>query len=207
MTGWLFDIYGAERGMTVWMITGEGERLQLSIPYKPSFFVGGPPHVLRRVKETLGRTKPPVLASLTERADFWSGGMKPVLRIFSEVFCFHSLVKRVSRTSGVELYTCDIPPEQLFLYESGLFPLAFCEFETQGGVIRRIRNLDNPWDRAYSLPPLAIMKLSAHTNGANPNYGARNCPLRVEMDGTEYLLENDELLDALESMFLRHDPD
>jgi DNA polymerase elongation subunit (family B) len=207
MTGWLFDIYSAEHGMILWMISAEGERIPLTLPYRPSFFVDAPPRVMQRVKAALEKSKLPVSISVAEQHDFWSGDIRTVLRISSVTPHFQALVKRISRIDGAELFNCDIVPEQLFFYESGLFPLAFCEFEASEGVIHGIRALNSPWDRDYSLPPLSIMKLIADTNGANPNYGAKNYPLRVEVDGSEYLLENDELLETLEKMLLRDDPD
>lgn len=205
--GWLFDIYSAERGMTLWMICADGRRLHLTVPYRPSFFVG-PSHVFRRVKDALRKWKAPAAVSVTEQSDFWTGESKPVLRISTEASCFHALVRFMSRISDAELYNCDIPPEQLFFYEKELFPLAFCEFEwTRGNIVSDIHNLDTPWEKMYSLPPLILMRLTAQTNGANPNYGGRNCPLRMEVDGCEYVLENDDLLDSIEKMLLRHDPD
>jgi DNA polymerase-2 len=207
MTGWLFDIYSAEHGMVLWMISAEGKRMSFTIPYRPSFFVDAPPRVMQRVKGALGKTKLPVSISMAEQHDFWTGDIRSVLRVSSATSHFQALVHRVSRIDGVELFNCDIVPEQLFFYDSGLFPLAFCEFETREGIIHGIRALNSPWDRDYSLPPLSIMKLSADTNGANPNYGAKNYPLRVEMDGSEYLLENDGLLETLGKMLLREDPD
>jgi len=207
-TGWLFDIYFDERGMTLWMIDGEGERIRLTIPYKPSFFVDGSPPVVRRVNETLKKKRKPISVSPAKQTDFWTGKSRSVLRISTEPSHFHALVNQVSRIGGVELFNCDIPPEQLFFYETDLFPLAFCEFEySHDGAIRHIRSLTMPWDMTYTLPPLVIMKLTASPNGANPNYGGRNCPLRVEIEGNEYVLENEELLETLEKMLLRHDPD
>ncbi len=208
MFGWLFDIYSAKNGMTLWMISDAGDRIALSIPYQPSFFVGGSPHALRRVKEMLGKIKVPTLVSVTEQSDFWTGNLEPVLRIATDPPCFQSLVRLVSKCEGVELFTCDIAPEQLFFYEKELFPLAYCEFDySPDGVIRYLRRLDSPWEQNYALPPLVVMKLSVQSNGANPNYGARNCPLQVEVDGREYVLENAELLESLEKMLVRHDPD
>jgi DNA polymerase elongation subunit (family B) len=96
----------------------------------------------------------------------------------------------------------------MYLYEKRLFPLAFCEIECDAGAaVASIRALEEPWAIDYSMPPLEALKLPVDTNGADPNYGADRSPLKAEIDGRECLLEWDELLDTLEDMLVRYDPD
>ena len=206
--GWLFDIYPQRGGMTLWMIDTDGGRVRLTDRYRPSFFVVGPPRVLERVRQTLLRSGAPVEFSMTERRDFWTGSAVPVLQVSVDVFTLNSVVRQISRIGGAELYNCDIAPEQMYLYEKRLFPLAFCEIERDAGAaVASIRALEEPWAIDYSMPPLVALKLSVDTNGANPNYGADRSPLKAEIDGRECLLEWDELLDTLEDMLVRYDPD
>ncbi|MBI5116198.1 hypothetical protein HZA56_06960 [Candidatus Poribacteria bacterium] len=166
-------------------------------------------HVIRNTEHAIRNTPhAPVSFSMTEQRDFWSGRAVPVLRVTTSVRNFHSTVKQIAKISGAELYNCDIPPEQMYLYETGLFPLALCEVEiADDGTVASIRACDSPWDIDYSLPPLEIFKLSISGNGANPNYGGKGHGLKVEVDGTEYLLEESELLDTLDDMLKRYDPD
>ena len=205
---WLFDIYPARGGMTLWMIDADGRHVRLIAPYRPSFFVGGSGHVLTHVKETLRRSRAPASFSMTERRDLWSDRLIPVLQVSVEVLSFTSVVKQVSRIGGAELYNCDIAPEQMYFYEKGLFPLAFCEVEDSGdGTVVSVRACDSPWDIDYSMPPLEVLKLSVNGNGANPNYGGSRYELKAAVDGREYVLEGDGLLDTLEDLLVRHDPD
>jgi DNA polymerase elongation subunit (family B) len=234
--GWLFDIYSGECGMTLWLIGTDDRRIRLEAPYSPSFFVAGSKHVIENVKSLFRQTKEqpsshaprateniirntqhatrntrhaPVSFSMTEQRDFWTGCAIPVLRVTTSVRSFNSTVKQVAKVSGAELYNCDIPPEQMYLYETGLFPLALCEVKVaeNGTTVASVRACDSPWDIDYSLPPLEVFKLSVSGNSANPNYGGKTRGLKVEVDGTEYLLEESELLDTLEDMLKRYDPD
>ncbi|UCD58680.1 MAG: hypothetical protein JSV16_06115 [Candidatus Hydrogenedentota bacterium] len=207
--GWLFDIYPAERGMTLWMIATDDRRIRLTDPYSPSFFVGGPAHALERARESFRMSRLPVSLSMVERRDLWTGRTRSVLRVTLKLLTtFASAVKRVSRIGGVELYNCDIPLEQMYLYEKGLFPLALCEVEClENEAVASIRACNSPWDTDYSLPPLEVLKLYVNGNGANPNHGGRGRGLRVAVHGREYELEEDELLDTFGDMLTRYDPD
>ncbi|NQU08212.1 MAG: hypothetical protein HQ583_06585 [Candidatus Abyssubacteria bacterium] len=206
--GWLFDIYPARGGMTLWMIGTGGGRIRLFDRYRPSFFVGGPPRARERARQILRRSRAPAWFSAAEQRDFWTGRTVPVLQVSVEVSSFNSVMRQASRIGGAELYNCDIAPEQMYLYERGLFPLALCEVERlEDGTVTSIRACDEPWDIDYPLPPLEVLKLSVDTNGANPNYGGTKCALKAEFDGREYLLEGDELLEVLEDMLVRYDPD
>jgi DNA polymerase elongation subunit (family B) len=220
LKGWLFDIYGVDGGMVLWMIGAGGERIRLFDPYRPAFFVGGTKQVLRRAREAFRRSRTPVSLSMTERLDFWSGNPVSVMRVKAAGAAFNAAVRLVARVDGAELYNCDIMPEQMYLYEKGLFPLAFCEVETRGkggpeagdgnegdGLIASIRVLEQASDIDYSLPPLEVLKLSVDADGANPNYGGERRALKASIDGMEYLLEWEYLLETLESMLVRYDPD
>ena len=206
--GWLFDIYADGGGMTLWVIGTDGARIRLTDPYRPSFFVGGPPHVLNRVRQVLCRSRAPVDFAMTERRDFWTDRAVAVLQVSATVPCFNSVVKQTARIAGAELYNCDIAPEQMYMYERDLFPLALCEVERAAdGAVVSIRACEQAGDIDYSLPPLEVLKLSVDAGGANPNYGGERCALKAEIDGTEYMLEWDGLIDTLEDMLIRSDPD
>ncbi len=208
LKGWLFDLYTARGGMTLWLIGTDGGRVQLTAPYRPSFYVGGSSRVLKHIRQMLRHSRAPASVSQVERRDIWTGRMIPVLRVSVDTRSFNSVVRLVSRLDGAEAYNCDIPLDRLYLYETDLFPLALCEVECSGdGTVASIRASDSPWEIDYPLPPLVVLKLSVDAHGANPNYGGGRCGLRVEIDGTEYALEGAELLDTLEGMLARYDPD
>jgi DNA polymerase-2 len=206
--GWLFDIYPDERGMALWIIDAEGRRVRLSDPYRPSFFVAGAPNALRHVRKSILTKKLSASFRMTERRDFWMGRDKPVLEVSADCPAFDPAVKHAASVSGVELFNCDIPLAQMYLYEKGLFPLASCEVEqSANGNVSSIHTSDPPSEIDYSLPPLETLKLSVASDGINPNYGGERCNLRMEVGGREYVLEEDELLDTVEDTLVRHDPD
>ena len=206
--GWLFDIYSGKGGMTLWLIDADGVHVRLVDRYRPSFFVGGPARALERVKQTLQRSRAPASFRMTEQRDFWTARAVPVLQVSASISTFSSIVRQVARIDGAELYNCDIVPEQMYLYEKGLFPLALCEIEhSDDGVVSSIRACTEPSEIDYSLPPMEVLKLTVETNGANPNFGGDGCALRATIDGREYLLDSDQLLDTLEGMLVQYDPD
>src|SRR5271169_5712619 len=59
-----------------------------------------------------------------------------------------------SRPFGTyRLYNVDVPPEQLYLYENDLFPLAYCEVsETPDGLCWELH--DDIWSCQYAVPEL-----------------------------------------------------
>ncbi|HEV2389703.1 MAG TPA: DNA polymerase domain-containing protein, partial [Nitrososphaerales archaeon] len=64
-----------------------------------------------------------------------------------------------SRPFGVyRVYNVDVPPEQMYLYENDLFPLAYCEVsETRDGLSWDIQ--DDIWACQYEVPELRSVEL------------------------------------------------
>jgi DNA polymerase elongation subunit (family B) len=150
LTGWLFDLYPVKEGMALWIIArGSGERLMLVHPYKPYFFVSGPAGAVARA---LAPLRGLVEISHTERTEFYSGRSMRVTRVCAPPLLFHEAVR--SFAGRLELFTCDIPIAQLYLYDTGLFPLGLCEVEHDDeGRILSVSSLDSPLDIRYALPP------------------------------------------------------
>jgi len=212
LKGWLFDVYPSPEGMALWIITEEDQRVRLIDPFHPSFYFAGPPSELWKVFVHLSKEKTHTVARQVERSELFSQQPIPVVEVtVKDPTCFQNVVRKVIRASeGLCLYNCDISLAQLYYFERGLFPLAFCEItHTDTGRVQSIKALDSPWDLDYRLPPLRFLHLKLEGDLINPNHGWRG---KLELyDGEDcHALEEDdprELIGLLNGYLQRLDPD
>ena len=165
---WLLDLYPERDRMVLWFITESGERRRLVQPFAPSFFVGGieaKPEAgergrfLRAVQRAAGLE----LVGPASRLDFWTGRPRRVLeiRVTDLGRAKQNLIALADRFPALSYFNCDIPPETLFGYDSGLFPTARCEITHEGDRLLSAALRDDPLATQYDLPPLRIAELTA----------------------------------------------
>ncbi|MEE8281930.1 MAG: hypothetical protein V3R47_00235, partial [candidate division NC10 bacterium] len=208
--GWLFDLYPAKGGMVLWWITEAGERLRLEDPFAPAFYAEGKPRDLRPlIRELEGK---PSIAGLEfiKRWDLVSQDKVEVLKIaLADLNQYPVLPDRLFlEHPRVHFWNCGIHLTQLYLYEKQLFPLAFCRIEHNGGVLRGVECLDDPWALEYALPPLRVMEM----RGVGPvgRFSKRLTALEVTVEGETYDLSHGgeaELLQTFKNLLERVDPD
>ena len=208
--GWLFDLYPAKGGMVLWWITEAGERLRLEDPFAPAFYAEGKPRDLRPlIRELEGK---PSIAGLEfiKRWDLVSQDKVEVLKIaLADLNQYPVLPDRLFlEHPRVHFWNCGIHLTQLYLYEKQLFPLAFCRIEHDGGVLRGVKCLDDPWALEYALPPLRVMEM----RGVGPvgRFSKRLTALEVTVEGETYDLSHGgeaELLQTFKDLLERVDPD
>jgi len=210
---WLFDIYPLERGMSIWFIDQEGRKLQLIAPFQPCFYIHGPRDRLNHVLRFFNLKPYPLQVRKTEKRDLWSGEGLPVLEVrVGNPLLFSRVVRDIARVAeDVQLYNADIPLPQMFFFETGLFPLAYCELEysPQDRQLLAIHSLTSPWDVHYDLPPLSTIWLRLEGEPFNPKYGGTG-RLVIVHEGREYILEEGspiQLLSTLNSLLETIDPD
>jgi len=211
LKGWLFDVYPNPKGMVLWIITEEGQRLRLIDPFHPSFYFEGSSKELSHAFLHLSRETTPITARQVERIEFFSGKPIPVVQVTVHVPTeYVGIVKRMTRISDkLRFYNCDINLSQLYFYERNLFPLASCSVSANSETIETIRALDSPWDLDYSLPPLRIMHLRLEGDLINPNHGGQG-KLEIYNGQDSSVLEGDdpaELLICLNNHLHKDDPD
>lgn len=204
--GWIFDLYPIRDGMALWLMTASGTYIRLLVKYAPFFFAAGPRSSLREVVHKLVKRGIPSSACLTERLNLFSNRLTQVLQVkVHNPLLFHAAVKGSAEVEEVELFNCDIPLPQLYLYETGIFPLAWCQIEYDDNkVIRDVSLLDNPWDTGYSIPPLTVIELRTEAR-ANPNHEGR-CLFVAGLEGKEYIFEDDPV-GGINDLMRRYDPD
>lgn len=212
ITGWLFDLYPSPRGITLWLIDGEGNKHCCWDDFHPSFFLSLNASDMRRA-EMLARLCPtPLTTQRTERTELYSGDPWNVLQV-----CVHDTMQWREAVWYFEkffphfaFFNSDIPVAQLYLYRAQLFPLAFGDYRIRddGKLIDWILN-DSIEALEYTTPPLSIMVLRNANDFVPPKY-QQVLQLEISYDSTTYMLEQDNPVDLLEALnwhLYRSDPD
>jgi DNA polymerase-2 len=211
VSGWLFDVYPGEHGLTLWIIDRDGRKHTCSRPFTPSFILHLNERDARRAEILSRRAPAPTSITRTSKTELYSGDTLDVLEVHVQnTMLFRNVVLFFEKFFPHHaFYNSDIPVEQQFLYATGLFPLALCEFEITNGQLLGWQLKDNRNAVEYELPPLAIMFLRHPDDFVPPKYQKR-LTLEVRYDGKSYVLEHQDDLSTLESLHWhlhRCDPD
>ncbi|MDA8029000.1 MAG: hypothetical protein M0Z25_08500, partial [Nitrospiraceae bacterium] len=206
-TGWLLDAYPVPQGMLLWVLTEKGDRLFFPVPFRPRFYVGGTGRALGRIRQRLEGLRFPLALAETERIELFSGVPHSVLEVttFSPTD-FFDVVRQASDLPDVALYNCDIPLPQLYFYETGLFPLAFCRIDR---LPDRVALLDSPWETDPPVPPIRSVSITLEQESGPARHGSSG-GLVVEIDGERRVIDGEnprELLATLNTLLKREDPD
>jgi DNA polymerase elongation subunit (family B) len=159
--GWIFDLYPAKNTIVLWFIEEKGDRIRLEDPYQPCFYAQGPRKEMAALERELIRSGLSAPFQEAYQKDLWSGQTIRVeaIPVLDLERLPRYLQRIIRRYPDIELYNFDIPPEQLYLYEKGLFPLADVCFEWEEGRLLSLSPLDSPWDLDYTQPPLRQMEI------------------------------------------------
>jgi len=144
--------------------------------------------------------------------EIYSGEEWNVLRVsVHDTLSVRNVVRRLERHfPHFVFFNSDIPPQQLYLYATGLFPLALGEYEVdEGGRLVAWTLHDASDAMEYTLPDLTTMTLKNCPDIVSPKY-RKVIQMEVGYDGTTYALEHNdpaEVLHALDTHIRRCDPD
>ena len=207
--GWLFDAYVADGGMTVWVIDSAGCAHALQDHFLPAFYVRGPRHELHRVCEML-RRRPAVTLRRAERNELFLGETIEVLEVRTVPDRLMPLFRQITRAfPDLTYYDGDISIPQRYVLHRGVFPLAYCEIEHQGGRIKAMQVLDSPWEIDYRIPPLRVMTMRLTGEMRDPARGHRG-DLLLAIDGQQFCFpraRSRELVLGVRHLLQRYDPD
>ena len=210
LIGWLFSVYADKgKGAVLWLITEDGERHCLCMPYKAAFYLAAREFSdLHSVyAQLMSWSNPPHMVYCFKRDLF--KGLRMVLQIqasdpVAQEQIFYTLQKRAK---GVQFYNAKIPFSVRFGGETGSFPMAKCRLVMDADcVVESIDVLDSPWDLSYDLPPLRQLVVEPDTD---PTYAPPSQIFLQGDDSTWELTTKDErelllgFIDILES----YDPD
>ncbi len=210
--GWLFDLYPSAEGITLWIVDEEGKQHRCSAPFTPSFFMHVAEADAAKVAALTGSLPMKVTLEWARQREIYSNQEWTVLRVRVHDTRGHlGVVKRLERHfPHYVFFNSDIPSQQLFLYDTGLFPLARGEYEiTQDGLLAGWTLADTPDAVEYSMPPLTTMVLRNRADFVSPRY-RKTYQLEVAYDGRTFELEQEEpaaLLEGLNRHLRACDPD
>jgi DNA polymerase elongation subunit (family B) len=212
ITGWLFDLYPSRQGMTLWVVGRGGEKHRLWAPSTPYFYMHVSRSEVQRVQRATGGLSVRVSLEWDRQREIYSGAEWEVLRVnVHDTTRVRTVVQSLERLfPHYVFFNSDIPPQQLFLYTSGLFPLAFGAYDVDEQDQLISWHLEDRRDALeYTLPDLAIMKIANRPDLISPKY-RKALQLEVSYDGSTYSLEHQEPREVLEGLawhLRRCDPD
>ncbi|MBI3005473.1 MAG: hypothetical protein HYY49_08660 [Ignavibacteriales bacterium] len=212
VAGWLFDVYPSPRGITAWLIDGNGIKHRCHRRFHPHFFLHLSDVDSKRVELLSARCPVPLSFSRTTRTEIYSGDAWNVVQVFvHDPTRFKEAVWYFERFfPHFAFFNSDILPAQLFLYDTDLFLLALGEYELDDtGELIGWKVNDSREAVEYKLPPLSVMWMHNANDFVPPKY-QRSLQLELAYDGQQYLLEQEtpqEVLEALNWHLHRCDPD
>jgi len=195
-----------------WFIDVAGNRLRLTRPFTPSFFLHLNTTDTKRAQVLIRCSPVPVSIKPAVRTEIYSGDTIEVQQVFvHNPMKFREAVWHLEKFfPHFAFFNSDVSVEQQFLYETQLFPLGMCEIEVnKNGELLSWQLNDNRETFEYELPPLSIMQLRNSNDFVPPKY-QKFLQLEISYDGRTYALEQNsprELLEAFNWHLYRCDPD
>jgi DNA polymerase elongation subunit (family B) len=211
-SGWLFDVYPSQHGVTLWFINRNGIRLRCFHKFTPSFFLHLNNSDTKRAAVLAKRCPVPLSLAAAARTEIYSSDSIDVLQVFvhdpmrlkEAVWYFEKFFPHFA------FFNSDVVVEQQFLYETQLFPLARGEYEVSSDSELLSWHLDDSREAPeYELPPFVIMQIRNANDFVPPKY-QKYLQLEISYENRTYTLEQDsprELLEALNWHLYRCDPD
>ncbi len=212
ITGWLFDLYPSAQGITLWIIDRDGAKHRCRAAFMPFFYMHVSGAEARRAETVVGSLSIPLTFEWDRQREIYTDRELTLLRVtVHDTLRVKSVVRQLERHfPHFVFFNSDVPVQQMFLYSTGLFPLAFGEYEIDAdGTLAGWRLEDSREAMEYPLPDLTTMTIRNRPDIVSPKY-RRVLQLEVGYDGATYLLEHQdaaEVLGSLNRHLLRCDPD
>jgi len=164
MRGWILDLYPGNPGeMVVWFKRENGQAVRLVDHWTPSIFVGAdsmadlgaPLKIMGSEFAWAWPTRKFEKVTDVERSDV----MEIKVRDAKKTQQVAGRVERLDPFGAYRLYNADIPPNQSYLYERDIFPLAYCEVTEAGGRLQwALHDSVEAYD--YAVPNLRKVKVN-----------------------------------------------
>jgi DNA polymerase-2 len=212
ITGWLFDVYPSAHGVILWFIDRSGGKHRCFRPFRPSFFLHLKNSDVQRAEFLATRCPFPISITKTTQTEIYSGDSLDVLQVHvHDATRLKEVVWYYERFfPHFAFFNSDILAQQLFLYETKLFPLALGEYridEDRQLLDWQVNDSREAVD--YDLPPFSIMLLRNANDFVPPKY-QKHIQLEVTYEDRTYSLEQEtprEVLESLNWHLHRCDPD
>jgi DNA polymerase II len=211
-TGWLFDIYPSSHGITLWFIDAEGRKYCAHDRFTPSCYLHIADRDTDHVAALLRAFPMPIQLNRELRREIYSNEEWNVLRVsIGSTLHYKTVIQKLERNlPHYVFFNSDITPQQLYLYETGLFPLAYGDYEIDAtGRLTGWTLHDTSDALEYTLPPLTTLMLKNRPDVVSPKY-RKLLQLEISYEGATYALESqspEEVLTAFARHIQRCDPD
>ncbi|MDV3294143.1 MAG: hypothetical protein LYZ70_07715, partial [Nitrososphaerales archaeon] len=163
MRGWILDLYPGKPGeMVVWLKDENGEAVRLTDSWSPSIYIAADDRTdlgipLKIIGQELAWTR--VVQRRERVTDLGTSEVvEAKVKDAKRVQQLAGRMERLGPFGAFRIYNADVPPNQNYLYERDLFPLAYCEVE-QGGYGLEWRLHDNVMNPNYRLPNLKMVDI------------------------------------------------
>ena len=209
--GWLFDAYTNESGMTLWFVDMDGRHEKATYTFAPCFYLKLGARQTDELRAAVQRLPYRVTTTTVEKRDLLTNAPVEVQAVYvHDPARFQQTVKALSRHFPFyHFFNADIKTVQMFYYSTGLFPLAYGEYQIENGVLKGWDRLDRKDAERYEVPPLRIMTLTPSATLLAPKY-QRSLEIEVETDGRRTILQQDsprELIRQINYYLYKYDPD
>ncbi len=186
MEGWIIDAYtDVKRNSVVLWVKGNEVR-KFEFRYRPTFHVGGNAASLDEIARRLDK-----IESVDERRVVRKTAPQMQLADMLEIstgdfHTYHKIAEGIYALgdhTGYTVYDADIPIEQRFMLDNGIFPLAF--ISAGNGEIKCLDSLNEIY---YEMPPLNTAHLDITFEKNPPAKDARIGSIAIDSD----IIEDDE---------------
>jgi len=166
--GWLFDVYPSTDGqMNVWVICENGQRIKLVDTFKPRFYVSSKKAFTNELKSIVSKLPVNSFRFVSKHVDPTNWSKSMVLEVTVTNYQKIPFLVRKILESGkylrYQIHNSDVAPSQLYLYERGLFPLAFVEINVEKYALSYTL-LDSVEVVNYTVPPFRFAGLQLTSN-------------------------------------------
>ncbi|MHA1646072.1 MAG: DNA polymerase domain-containing protein [Promethearchaeota archaeon] len=180
LNAWILDLTLQRTGITLWLKTEQQKTIRVLYPYHPSFYITFPHSVRVSLSSTIDEEYRHLIPTLGEHPDIESVTLckrrikaehsepSSVLRVqVRNPSRFKTVIRDLEAMEQFELLNIDLPIIQMFFYETGLFPFAYCKVSMiqskNGYIAQSINLLESNEDIFYELPPLRVIWIEFET--------------------------------------------
>ncbi|HMR99263.1 MAG TPA: DNA polymerase domain-containing protein [Anaerolineales bacterium] len=203
--GWLLDVYAEEDGISLWVLTEDGECLHLRMDFDITLYVAGDFSLLRQVWKYLREKN--VRLERTVRRDLFLGERDVMAVATSDPAHVQNLFGDLQRQfPSLDYYDVDIPITLRFIAQTNTHLLGRCRIILEGEWIQTIEPLSSPWEIDPTPIPLRILTFAPECNPAV----RKPRQLHVKYNQREYSLSLESprpFLIGLKADLKRIDPD
>ena len=198
---WIIDAMVHEKGILLWLKKKNGEVVSAIYEFHPSFYIIPikqiscdkitDNNVDFRKFITAMKAHPQIKSVIIckRRVKAEDPHFSQVIRIqVDSPFKFKEIVRQIQELERFNLYNIDIPLTQMFFYETGLFPFAYCSFKLKKILTDLIAHSiilkDSNESILYEFPPLRViwLEIEVEQHGLRKKGTDRlkNCKLAVD---------------------------